>query len=221
MNGTIRLFISHASEDTDLATCLVNLLQTALRLPAASIRCTSVDGYRLPGGADTDEQLRREVHEAEAFIGIISDRSLRSLYVLFELGARWGARRHLVPLLAPGSSPSILGGPLAGLNALRADNPSQMHQLVAELGDHLSISPDGAAVYQQHLDAILQLAQVADARDASEIDLSSSPSQAPTAASGDSIVSDLSDDARELLREAGRDSNGCVLMTQTMGGDVG
>ena len=218
VNGTIRLFISHSSGDTELATRLVNLLQSALRLPATSIRCTSVDGYRLPGGADTDEQLRREVHEAEAFIGIISDRSLRSLYVLFELGARWGARRHLVPLLAPGLSPSILGGPLAGLNALRADNLSQMHQLVAELGAHLSISPEGAAGYQQHLDAILQLVPEADVADTSEVDLSSNPERAPTAAASDSVSAHLSDDARGLLQEAGRDTNGCVLMTETMGG---
>jgi hypothetical protein len=61
----------------------------------------SIDGYRLPGGADTDIQLRQEVHEADAFIGVISSHSISSLYVAFELGARWGAGRPLIPLITP------------------------------------------------------------------------------------------------------------------------
>jgi hypothetical protein len=157
MSNGIRLFISHSAADADLATGLIALLRTALNLPAQAIRCTSVDGYRLQGGADTNEQLRREVHDAEAFIGIVSAASLRSLYVLFELGARWGAKKHLIPVLSPGTPASILGGPLAGLNALRADNRSQLLQLVTDLGRVLSIAPEGPAGYENHVSRILEL----------------------------------------------------------------
>ena len=58
----IQLFISHSSADVDVAAALIDLLRSALNLPATAIRCTSVDGYRLPGGADTNAQLRREVN---------------------------------------------------------------------------------------------------------------------------------------------------------------
>ena len=146
---TIRLFISHSSDDVELARRLVTLFRTALNLSSSAIRCSSVDGYRLPGGVHTDEQLRREVHDAQAFIGIVSSSSVRSLYVLFELGARWGAGRQMIPLLAPGTAISVLGGPLAGLNALDASNPSQLHQLLSELATALSVSLDGAAAYHE------------------------------------------------------------------------
>jgi hypothetical protein len=155
--STIRLFISHCSDDVELATRLVALFRVALNLPSSAIRCSSVDGYRLPGGADTDEQLRREVHDAEAFVGIVSTASVRSLYVLFELGARWGAHRHLIPLLAPGTATSALGGPLGGLNALSAGSVSQLHQLLSELAVALSLNLESAAGYHDQLQAVAGL----------------------------------------------------------------
>src|SRR5215510_4038610 len=99
------LFISHSSKDLQLVRALIDLLRSALSISPEDLRCTSLDGYRLPAGVGTDDQLRLEVHDADAFIGVISYHSLQSLYVVFELGARWGARKHLVPLLAPGVTP--------------------------------------------------------------------------------------------------------------------
>jgi len=137
-----------------------------LGLGPSEIRCTSVDGYRLPGGADTDEQIRIEVDRAEVLVGIISTASLDSLYVAFELGARWGTGKCLIPLMAPGLSPSTIKGPLGGKNALRSDSAGQLQQLVADVGAQLGIAAFPAASYQSDLDAILSFAssQVATAQ---------------------------------------------------------
>jgi hypothetical protein len=161
ISSPIRLFISHSAADRDLVERLVELLRSALGLPASQIRCTSVDGYRLPAGADTAEQLRLEVHEATAFVGVISASSLRSLYVAFELGARWGAKRPLFPLLAPGTEPSILEGPLASLNALSSASRAQLHQLISDLSAVLRVKSEEPAVYQRHVEAVLALSKVA------------------------------------------------------------
>ncbi|MGB6042770.1 MAG: toll/interleukin-1 receptor domain-containing protein [Pirellulales bacterium] len=157
MASDLRLFVSHSAKDAAIAEALIELTQNALNLPASAIRCTSVDGYRLPGGAKTDEQLCKETLAAEAFIGIVSPHSLRSLYVAFELGARWGAKKHLLPVLAPGVDSSVLEGPLAGLNALRSDNRSQLHQMIDDLGKHLGITPASPAAYERYIDRILKL----------------------------------------------------------------
>jgi len=159
VTSQIRLFISHSSADRDLVERLVEMLRAALGLPASHIRCSSVDGYRLPAGANTDEELRLEVHEATALVGVISASSLNSLYVAFELGARWGAKRPLFPLLAPGTDPSILEGPLSSLNALSSANRAQLYQLISDLAKVLHIKSEEPAVYQRHVDAVLALSK--------------------------------------------------------------
>ncbi len=161
VNPNIRLFICHSSADEDLVEKLLVLIRSALNISAQQIRCTSIDGYRLPVGADTNERLRQEVHGADVLIGIISQHSLNSLYVAFELGARWGARKPLFPVLAPGTNPSIMEEPLSGLNALSAANRSQMHQLISDLADVLGIQSEEPAVYERFLESLLELANKA------------------------------------------------------------
>jgi TIR domain len=151
------LFISHSSGDLGIIEALVGLFRSALAISPDSLRCTSLDGYRLPGGASIDEQLRREVHDAEAFVGLISHRSLQSMYVIFELGARWGAGKHLVPLLAPGVASHVLRSPLSALNALSCGSASHLHQLVEELATTLKVRLYPAAAYQREIEHILAL----------------------------------------------------------------
>jgi hypothetical protein len=156
VKSQIRLFISHSSKDSEFVEALIELLRVALSLPSSQIRCTTIDGYRLPGGANTDQQLKQEVHESDSFIGVISSESIKSLYVAFELGARWGAGRPLIPLITPGTDSKILGGPLTGINALNAGNKSQLHQLISNLSTILDIQPEPPAVYEHKIHAILK-----------------------------------------------------------------
>lgn len=150
----IRLFISHSSQDITFVEGLVELLRAAIELRQEEIRCTSLDGYRLPGGAHTDAQLQEEVMAADVCLGVISPRALESLYVAFELGARWGARRPLIPILAPGVQPDVLRGPLGGINALQCTRP-QLHQLVDDVARQLSRTPSSPAAYDRYIDRLL------------------------------------------------------------------
>nr|MQY62059.1 TIR domain-containing protein [archaeon] len=131
--------------------------KNALRLSSSEIRCTTIDGYRLSGGVNTNEQIKREVRDTKAFVGLISFAATDSMYVLFELGARWGSDKHLLPLLAPGVSPDILKGPLSELNALSCGNVSQLHQLVKDLAEILEIESEPPQAYQRYIDGILAI----------------------------------------------------------------
>jgi hypothetical protein len=216
--AAIRLFISHSSADSTLATRVVQLLRAALNLPADGIRCTSVDGYRLPGGADTDEQLRVEVREAQAFIGIVSVSSIGSAYVLFELGARWGAQRHLLPLLAPGVPASVMKGPLAGLNALRADTAAQVHQMVSEVASQLGVAAGPPATYQDQLQAVVDTPpQPPPAGSGPAADLRAPLAVRRPNADERDILASASTEARELLVAAAR-GDGSIFTVDSMQG---
>lgn len=156
---TLDIFISHSSKDVKIAEALIDLLRAALTLKADSIRCTSVDGYRLQAGASTDEQLRREIYEARVFIGLITPASLQSTYVLFELGARWGARRHLAPVLAAGFDAASLRAPLTSLNSLSCDIPAQVYQLVSDIASSIGRTAASPSAYQKYVNALVEFSR--------------------------------------------------------------
>src|SRR5690606_36942725 len=95
--SAIKIFISHSSRDKEIAEALITLIRHAMPIAPEEIRCTSVNGYRLRVGARAGTELRREILACPAFVGLITDTSMDSAYVLLELGARWGANKYLAP----------------------------------------------------------------------------------------------------------------------------
>jgi hypothetical protein len=157
----LALFISHSARDSGIAKAIVTLFEKALKLSARRIRCTSVDGYRLPAGADTNEVLRTEVFSAKLFIALLTPNSLGSPYVLFEMGARWGARRPLYPVLAGGATPAHLNAPLNGLNALSASVADQVRQLVEDASEALSERLEPMSSFSAEVEAVVEASSLA------------------------------------------------------------
>ena len=155
---TIDVFISHSSYDIAIAKALLLLFRTALNIAADRIRCTSVDGFKLPTGAHTDDQLRLEVRESKVFLGLITSASVESTYVLFELGARWGAELSLLPVLVKSDDKALLRGPLAAFSAVACDSRSQILQLLEDVASQLEVPMGKAASYQEQVDAVLEAA---------------------------------------------------------------
>jgi hypothetical protein len=129
----------------------VALMRTALPLGAKSIRCTSVSGYKLPAGTNVDTRLRAEVFSSRAFVALLSPRSIESIYVMFELGARWGAERYLVPVLIGGLPARRVEAPLRALHVVKGGSEADVMQLIGELADQLGVKAEAAAVYLKAL----------------------------------------------------------------------
>ena len=155
--ASVRLRASHSSKDAVLAEALIDLLKAALGLVASQIRCSSVDGYRLPVGVNTESKLREEVNAVKVVVGLITPSALASDYVMVELGARWGSGRFMAPLLA-GITTNGLSGPLALLNALSAENEAQLHQLLEDISAQLGLPLQNAASYLRLISNVQRLA---------------------------------------------------------------
>lgn len=142
----ILVLISHSAKDKALAEALIELLRSGLGLRADQIRCSSVDGYRLPAGVNTDDQLRAEIKSAAVLIGLLTPNSLSSTYVLFELGARWGAGLFMIPLLA-GINAEAMRGPQQALNALSCETEEQLIQRVEDVARELNLKVQSATSF--------------------------------------------------------------------------
>ena len=144
----LEIFISHSSKDVESAEKLILILRSALNLSTNQIRCTSVPGYKLKGGTNTDATLRDEIINCKVFIGMLSKNSINSTYVLFELGARWGNGTCLIPIVCePNKNDIIKGPPLSGIHCIDGTLDTDIVQMINEIATELNIELSSTDVY--------------------------------------------------------------------------
>jgi TIR domain len=129
----IRLFISHAHRDADIAARLVDVIGANMEVPDGELRCTSVAGYQLDLGAMAPDVLRRELGSALCVIALFTPNSLANDWVLFELGAAWANAGTSIPLLAGGLEDKDIPGPLRGAAGGQLNTPGTVDRLLDQL----------------------------------------------------------------------------------------
>jgi len=154
---TVRIFISHSHRDAAIAEALADLLQTAFRISSNAIRCSSVPRYALSFGADVTGEIRREVLGAAVLIGVVTQSSRESAWVLFELGARWGLSKPIIPLLAGSADMAMLPPPIQNTNAAKCTTEHLM-KLVEEVAAILGESVPRASSYAHLVDTLVKAA---------------------------------------------------------------
>jgi hypothetical protein len=134
----VKLFISHAHRDRELAALLVEAIGLAMEVPRSAIRCTSVPGYELDLGAMPADVLRRELSSTTCVIALLTPHSLASEWCQFELGAAWVLAKETLPLLAgrvrSNDLPAAFRGAAAGEVADLVTLQRLLDQLRARLG---------------------------------------------------------------------------------------
>src|SRR5262245_40695576 len=129
----IRLFISHAHRNADIAARLVDVITANLDVPDGELRCTSVAGYQLDLGAMAPDVLRRELGSALCVVALLTPNSLGNDWVLFELGAAWANVKVSIPLLAGGLQDRDIPGPLRGAAGGVLTVPGTLDRLLDQL----------------------------------------------------------------------------------------
>lgn len=100
-----RLFISHASEDSELVNRFVDLLETGAGIDGSEVFASSVAGRGIPPGVDFRAYIREQMAGAETVVFLLTPTFYESDFCKEELGAAWvlGTPRcvMVVPPLKP------------------------------------------------------------------------------------------------------------------------
>lgn len=154
------IFVSHKETDASLASALVDFIRSALNLPPGGIRCTSVPGFQLPFGRTISGQLKEDIGASNAVFVLLTQASLQSRWVLFELGAAWALGKAVVPILGPGLRQTDLPGPLAEYPVVRSDDVNvagRLRDAVAQVASELAVAEKGGGEPQSRLESFVQL----------------------------------------------------------------
>jgi len=130
--GDIRLFVSHAHKDKDIAIALVDAVEAAM-VPKARILCTSHPNreYREPENEDVSEHLRVHLTDSPCVLGVLTPNSVKSPWCLFELGGAWALASRTFPLLAGGLSKESLPAALKGYDAAQLTKPEEITKVAS------------------------------------------------------------------------------------------
>jgi hypothetical protein len=199
-----KIFISHSSKDSAIVAALVTLLVAALHLRKADVRCTSVEGYKLPAGNAVSATLLEEILGAKTFVVVASKRSVDSAYVLFEMGARWAHGKPVVPIAIGSASAFPLPGPLGDLHVATGSSRSEILNIVERLADTLGVQLQAASGFDLELQKFCEIASQPVAMDGEQ--------QPVVALPRTEKKPQMSEPANEILTAAAQSRFGQILM---------
>ena len=135
----VRLFISHAEHDREIVEVVVQLIIDTLKVEERLIRCTAVRGHDLGLGQEIATTLAEEIRATSVVLGVITNASLQSQWVLFELGAAWVLGKRPIPLIHPKLSVDVLPGPLSTVHAANLGDVKGIGQTLQQISDALDV----------------------------------------------------------------------------------
>ncbi len=112
---SLEVFISHSHKDADIARALTSFLVMGAGLDMSDIRCTSHSAANLAPGQLISKELRKAIEECRLFLPILTEHSLGSQYVILEIGAAWGLKSEIIPVLYTRSKPLEIPAVISGL----------------------------------------------------------------------------------------------------------
>ena len=95
----LEVFISHAHKDELLARSLVLFLMNGVGIDRREVRCSSNVATGLSSGAAISDELRRDIKRCRIFLPLVSSNSIQRDFVAFEIGAAWGLKKDVFPVV--------------------------------------------------------------------------------------------------------------------------
>lgn len=129
----MRVFISHAVADKDLADAVITLLEMGAGIPTEDIFCSSFDEQGIPPGADFSPYMREQLKKAEVILAIVTPQYYDSPFCLCETGGAWATEKKFLPLLVAPVGYDDLRGALYGKQGLLITDSGKLDALRDQL----------------------------------------------------------------------------------------
>ena len=139
--NSVKVFISHSEKDRTIAEKILYYLCSALQIEDEEIRCTSVPGHTLKHGK-LPELIKNDISSNPIIIWILTPNSLKSTWVMFELGASWIKGLTIIPMIAPPLSYKNIPDPLKGLTSIEFRKNTiapQLTEMVSQISNEKNI----------------------------------------------------------------------------------
>lgn len=131
------IFISHASQEKDVALALKATLDNAF-IGALDFFVSS-DDTSITMGADFDAAIRKALGRADYGLCLFSPESLKRPWINIEFGALWYAGTPAVPVCFGGLNVGDLPSPYGSKNGLNATDERALDKLVANIADLVTL----------------------------------------------------------------------------------
>lgn len=138
-HGSTPIFISHASEDADLASSLQSLIEAALRKRSTEeLVFRSTDVAAIEGGADWYDTIITALRQSKVCLSLLTPTSIHKPWVIYESGGAYAiyrdkAAKRLIAVCAGGITPGLVPSPLKRLQVRQLYDPGELEQLLKEL----------------------------------------------------------------------------------------
>lgn len=134
----MKLFISHISEEANLALVLKDWIESSFAGQCEVF--VSSDKDDIPAGSKWLEEIDRALVDAVAFIVLCSPVSLARPWINFETGCSWIKRVPVVPVCHSGQKKGVLPPPISMFQALEIEDDKFVNDLLSSLAKHLKFS---------------------------------------------------------------------------------
>ena len=137
-NKLMRVFISHISEESPIATCLKDWIESTL-LGQCEVFVSS-DSSTLPGGVKWLTKIDEALKSANVMLVICSAASIARPWVNFETGCAWSRNIPVVPLCHSGMQKGKLPRPISDFQALDLTDQNSAQLLLEALQAHFGLA---------------------------------------------------------------------------------
>ena len=135
-----RIFISHASKDSELIGKFVDsIFLLGMGVDSEIIAYTSREDTGVPAGESIPQFIQDNIACADIVLLMISDNYKDSEVCLNEMGAAWALNKHIIQILLPNTSFDKLGWLCSLDKALKIDDANSLDGLCEVFTDKLDI----------------------------------------------------------------------------------